>query len=183
MPGRYGTICQSYCPLGCKNIICDKDSGSCIDGCRREFYAIGENCNPCPERCSACSDSSHCTSCKPGFYGSSCQWTCQQGCKNQVCHKDTGYCTEGCIGGYYFKDYCLRCPIMCETCIDHGNCTACKAGYWGPQCQHHCHDQCYRCTREGYCLDCKSESQLSVSQKKINVHSKLLILLYIRSLR
>ena len=154
--GRYGLTCQSNCPLGCKNILCNKDAGNCVDGCRRGFYPVGENCNQCPVSCSACLDSSHCSSCKTGFFGSRCQWTCPQGCKNHVCDKDSGKCLTGCTEGYYYIEDCIRCPIQCKACTSEENCTECKRGYYGQWCQHHCPNGCYSCTTDGQCIDCKN---------------------------
>ena len=37
--GRYGNLCQSSC-FGCKDDICDKDSGSCINGCTDGYYRV-----------------------------------------------------------------------------------------------------------------------------------------------
>ena len=153
IPGRHGTTCQLYCQLGCKNIQCDKDTGKCIGGCRNGYYPDGDDCIECPERCITCSDSEHCSLCNPGYYGDYCQMDCGEGCKEQMCDRDTGYCIQGCTEGYYGNEYCLRCPYMCKSCADEDNCIECKAGYWGQQCQHHCPDNCYRCTENGQCVD------------------------------
>ena len=153
IPGRYGTSCQSLCQLGCKSILCDKETGGCLDGCRKGYYLSGLNCIQCLEQCEYCSDSGHCSVCNLGYYGSSCQLRCPGGCKDQICHKDLGYCTEGCAEGYYFEGHCKECPDSCLSCTDGNTCIDCKAGYWGSQCQHHCPDSCYRCIDQGHCID------------------------------
>ena len=79
--------------------------------------------------------------------------TCPDGCKDQICHKNLGYCTEGCAEGYYFDEQCKECPDSCLSCTDGNTCIDCKAGYWGSHCQHHCPDNCYRCIDQGHCID------------------------------
>ena len=153
IPGRYGSYCQFYCPLGCIDILCSKDTGRCIKGCRHGYYQNAEDCVHCPEHCERCSDDSHCTACASGYYGSYCEKTCPVSCINQLCHKELGYCTDGCTEGYYSDAAsCYVCPIRCRNCVDGQTCTECKTGYWGAVCQFDCPVKCTKCTKDGECI-------------------------------
>ena len=153
IPGRFGSYCQFYCSLGCKDIMCDKVSGECVDGCRHGFYPKEGECASCPEHCNRCSDDLQCTDCASGYYGTYCQNTCHVSCLNKVCHKQLGYCTEGCSNGY-FQDgqSCSLCPARCTLCRDKSTCTGCLSGYWGQMCQYECPLDCYVCTVSGQCI-------------------------------
>lgn len=37
--------------------------------------------------------------CPSGTYGSQCNGTCEDSCKDKMCHSATGMCTLGCIDG------------------------------------------------------------------------------------
>ena len=153
IPVRFGSYCQFYCSLGCIDIMCDKVSGECVDGCRHGFYPNEGDCASCPEHCNRCLDDLHCTDCASGYYGAYCQNTCHVSCLNNVCHKQLGYCTEGCSNGY-FQDgqSCSLCPARCTICRDKSTCTGCLSGYWGQVCQYECPLDCYVCTVSGQCI-------------------------------
>lgn len=36
------------------------------------------------------------TDCPTGLYGLDCRSNCSQGCKNEACERENGYCTLGC---------------------------------------------------------------------------------------
>ena len=153
IPGRYGSYCQSYCPFGCLDLLCSKDRGKCMEGCRHGYFKRGDECNHCQDHCVRCTNESYCTACSSGYYGSYCQYSCPASCFNQLCDKDLGYCTDGCIIGYYVNgNMCSACPDQCTSCLDGTTCTECKSGYWGPVCQLNCPVTCNRCTKEGQCL-------------------------------
>ena len=157
IPGRYGSYCQNYCPLGCIDILCEKTTGKCTQGCIHGYYLSGENCSQCPEHCTRCFNSSRCLGCQTGFFGTFCQSKCPSYCKDKYCDKETGYCTEGCTGGYYLNgSTCLGCPQTCLSCVNLTLCTKCKTGYWGSRCQNDCPETCNRCTKGGQCLSGKS---------------------------
>ena len=156
IPGRFGQYCQLYCPLGCIDIVCNKDTGKCLEGCRHGYYLNGDDCSRCPENCARCSDRHHCTTCLSGYYGTSCASTCPSNCKNQVCNKSLGVCTEGCTDGYFLDgNNCVSCPVQCESCADLSVCIECKTGYWGLQCEHDCPGSCLRCANDGQCINGK----------------------------
>ena len=154
IPGRHGSFCQLYCPFGCVDILCDKDTGHCTLGCRDGFYPHGEDCIECPEHCSRCSDNTGCTACVAGYFGQGCESICPESCLNGQCSKELGYCTEGCIDGYYWEETsCVECPDNCAVCEDANTCTNCKTGYWGPRCQKECPFDCIRCDKLGFCIE------------------------------
>lgn len=156
IPGRYGSYCQNYCPLACIDIVCEIDSGNCLLGCRHGYYLSGETCAECPENCVRCFNTSHCSECAVGYFGTYCQSSCSQGCKNNLCAKDTGTCIDGCEPGYFNDgELCLRCPYRCASCNDENTCINCKSGYWGLQCQNDCPTECLSCDTEGRCIEGK----------------------------
>ena len=156
IPGRHAATCNSYCPESCIDILCEKDTAKCSLGCRHGYYNSGDDCNECPEHCTRCTDSTLCSDCDTGFYGSYCQTPCPLNCKSQACDKVHGYCTQGCIDRYYQDgNNCHECPYKCMTCTDENTCSECKTGYWGPQCQYDCPITCNKCTQEGQCSQSK----------------------------
>lgn len=151
--GRYGSYCNINCPKGCIDILCEKDTGKCSLGCIHGYYKTGEDCIQCPETCDRCSDPTNCTGCADGYHGSYCQLLCPDGCLNQACHQEFGYCSEGCSDGFYQDGTdCTKCPEKCMTCDDANTCTECKTGYWGPRCEANCPSTCNKCTQDGVCI-------------------------------
>ena len=108
----------------------------------------------CPEHCSKCENEHHCTTCQPGYFGSFCQYHCPESCADQLCNKQSGFCSDGCKDGYFERNLtCQRCPAWCVSCRDEEECYECQAGRWGTRCQNDCPDDCYSCTRQGQCID------------------------------
>ena len=159
--GRHGSFCQFYCPLGCIDILCEKDSGKCTLGCRHGYYLSHDDCMRCPEHCSKCENEHHCNTCQPGYFGSFCQYHCPESCADQLCNKQSGFCSDGCKDGYFERNLtCQRCPAWCVSCRDEEECYECQAGRWGTRCQNDCPDDCYSCTRQGQCIDGKLFTRL-----------------------
>ena len=78
--GYYGTDCQGVCQSSCQNQLCDKDSGSCIEGCIDGYFFEDNSCVSCPHRCAGCVDRYTCTECKTGYWGNQCDQDCPSNC-------------------------------------------------------------------------------------------------------
>ena len=130
IPGRHGDVCQSFCPLGCKDIACDKISGKCTKGCRPGYYLDQYDCTECPDQCTKCLNSSYCSQCKPGHYGLMCEKPCPEGCKENICEMDTGNCSVGCADGYHYRHgYCVE-GILLLRHVHTGKCIRRFAGIY-----------------------------------------------------
>ncbi|CAG5130967.1 unnamed protein product, partial [Candidula unifasciata] len=169
-PGFFGVDCASNCSRKCVD-ACDLYTGKCVD-CARGF--AGTHCqdcalhfygNNCSRKCSPhCIDicnvnTGECT-CKTGFYGSMCNECsagrfgpnctkhCPTGCKDHLCHVETGQCTS-CYGRHIGplcddcpdKYYGYMCKYECSTqCMNEscdsltGTCAKCLNNFDGPQC-------------------------------------------------
>ncbi|XP_067670088.1 scavenger receptor class F member 1-like [Haliotis asinina] len=74
-PGTYGDTCHKNCSERCRaysvtnRIYCDKNSGTCAEGCI------------------------------PGWYNDKCNMRCSKTCSNKACNHQTGECILGCIDG------------------------------------------------------------------------------------
>ena len=107
--------------------------------CTEGYFSYNMKCSNCPDECTMCTGSNHCEECVSGRHGSACQFHCSVGCREAVCSKDSGFCTEGCNDGYTMKaGNCLKCPINCAKCSNTDTCTMCEEGFWGPMCQYNC---------------------------------------------
>ena len=109
IPGRFGARCEITCPLACKDITCEQISGKCMEGCRAGYFLSEDVCMQCPDDCTKCLNSSYCIECEPGRYGSVCEQLCHEGCKDHLCHIETGNCTLGCTIGYHnHRSFCVQ---------------------------------------------------------------------------
>ena len=84
-----------------------------------------------------CSKSDGSCQCKTGHYGLDCNNTCNN-CINNSCEAITGFCTKGCIQGFFGRSCQMICPVNClnHKCDrDSGNCTqGCVRGFHGKIC-------------------------------------------------
>ncbi|XP_060599714.1 uncharacterized protein LOC132753277 isoform X2 [Ruditapes philippinarum] len=142
--GFYGRTCTQPCPENCVK-DCDKDSGIC-GGCKDMYYGdmcdkdCGKNCElRCERRTGTCL-------CKTGFYGEFCNKNCSETClrnsgiidttveisKNGGCDQHDGYCTDGCIPGWYNN----TCESTCNKSCKHQICDRLTA-----ECSHGCENE------------------------------------------
>ncbi|KAL3869702.1 hypothetical protein ACJMK2_042354 [Sinanodonta woodiana] len=73
--GFYGEKCKKRCHVNCNasditKVVCDKDSGYCIHGCKTRWY------------------------------NELCQSPCSATCLEDRCHQDSGVCLLGCVMGF-----------------------------------------------------------------------------------
>ena len=133
--GHYGYLCRSNCTELCKDSICDKELGSCTNGCIDGFYQKPDNtCSQCPSKCSNCSSVDSCYECvNVNYWGATCQFTCDH-CLS--CSKSDG-CSSDCTDGFY-QSYnaknggyeCKECPWNCIDCAADNYCQSCRLGHW-----------------------------------------------------
>ena len=149
-PGYFGDRCQNTCSPHC-NEECNRNNGTCQ--CKVGY--AGTPCQECPVNCeSGCDSSFRCQSCKPGFYGDSCNTTCPAGCKNGDCKKEGGCspCKEG-----YAGPWCEPCPENCfDGCDENVICRSCKEKFYGDFCNKSCPLNClFSCSKDqGLCHHC-----------------------------
>ncbi|XP_052765418.1 cell death abnormality protein 1-like [Mya arenaria] len=137
-----GSHCDSVCSKGCSEEKCN-DDGTCE--CKANFEGnecdvcvigkYGENCNiNCNNENCRCIDSTHCISCRPGYFDLStfCSKQCSVGCKD-ICSNE-GHCT-------------------CLSQFSGRTCENCKPGYHGKNCNTPCSNGCINgmCNRDGSC--------------------------------
>ncbi|XP_062588632.1 uncharacterized protein LOC134250297 isoform X3 [Saccostrea cucullata] len=145
-PGYFGRYCWS-CIQNC--YICTS-SYDCLY-CKPGLY--GSSCQSyCPQECLICNASDYCTSCREGWSGRTCQ--CNLNCNDEC--GDNGKCKDGCKSSFY-GEYCMEsCPVEdCQICDQmFGNCTKCKEGLYGTQCDMECSITCVGsvCDIGGECL-------------------------------
>jgi len=111
-----------------------------------------------------------CLSCKDGYWGDSCQFKCNNGCRIE-CTQSTGYCI--CKDGY-FENRCEdKCFVKCKTCNSSTVCTTCPKWFWGEtcdECDQNCADACDQNTghckcKNGYYNSNGSESKCTACPK------------------
>lgn len=134
-PYNWGASCEFDC-TGCFN-MCNRSIG-CSLGCDSGYYQSysiirkGYRCISCPWTCLTCKNESFCTSCKDGYWGNTCQYSCS-GCSSYGCYK-AQRCDE-CLPSYYRHvtndgEECLQCPVTCKNCSSATYCNECKNGYF-----------------------------------------------------
>ncbi|XP_056003196.1 receptor-type tyrosine-protein phosphatase epsilon-like isoform X2 [Ostrea edulis] len=129
-------------------------TGPVLEICEIEVYGCsvgtyGESCSLC-ENCSTCD-----------IISGACP--CGDTCVNAACNPSNGYCTEGCITGYWGNTCKSQCNQHCieNTCEQgNGTCTNdCAEFRYGYTCEHQCDPQCSprTCDRvTGACSDCNA---------------------------
>ena len=145
------TACVS-CPKDClSNMKCNKNNGSCEDGCVNGKSGI--KCNlTCSSGCLQCDqyNVNDCTKCKNGFYGNACEYNCSSQCKvieeTNVCSKSSGWCQNGCNDGYW-GSYCnAKCGEGCtggQCNRTAGECfQGCTYNYYNEMCNERCSENC-----------------------------------------
>lgn len=93
--GYWGNRCEFSCSRYCISNKCKRTSGQCDYGCAYNY--TGSKCL-CSQNCN-CNEIEECESCKSG-YGELCEHSCSNGCINEVCHRETAQCLDGCLSGY-----------------------------------------------------------------------------------
>ena len=156
-------------------VSCNKTTGYCESGCLNEWYGprcmkrcLDANCQTCDITTGTCS------TCKPTFYGLTCNKTCSSFCAPGTdgrvrCNRTTGYCSAvKCLDGYYLEDCAKSCNEKCGSDFNNnrpcdiltGRCTYdCVPGWYGDSCDRPCSGNCVdnSCDRTGYCISgCKT---------------------------
>ncbi|XP_056003190.1 receptor-type tyrosine-protein phosphatase epsilon-like isoform X1 [Ostrea edulis] len=128
-------------------------TGPVLEICEIDVYGCGvgkygNSCAPC-QGCSVCDIISGACPCDT--------------CVNTTCTRSNGYCTEGCITGYWGNTCKSQCNQHCigNTCEQgNGTCTTgCADFYYGYTCEHQCDSRCSprTCDRvTGACSDCNA---------------------------
>lgn len=131
----------------CQDKICNRSDGSCIEGCKGNWF--GSHCNEsCPSNCRECNQI--CSSCKIGYFGSSCEYACSERCKManglQTCYKSNGTCIYGCKPGYWGHFCDLLCEMGCDKSVCNlttGVClNGCRGHLFGKHCNKECSSNC-----------------------------------------
>ena len=160
IPGKHGYWCNYDCPEGCKDNLCTRSGQCLLPGCEVGYYydTLYNRCKKCHYYCVECWSYGNCSECLPGYYDLlptySCQAICTH-CKNGLCDRTTGACTEGCEDPEKFypksKGGCERCPEYCVKCASVSNCSECIPGKHGQACEESC-NFCHICDKAtGYC--------------------------------
>nr|XP_022306284.1 multiple epidermal growth factor-like domains protein 10 [Crassostrea virginica] len=121
---NYGSRCYKQCPINCKNMRCDANTGQCF-GCVAGYQ--GQFCDQ---------------ACSLGYYGIGCMYQCSENCNmTRRCNQFTGECDE-CETGYFGPD----CKSKCGHCVNASQChrsngtclRGCSAGFTGSFCREKC---------------------------------------------
>ncbi|XP_056002221.1 platelet endothelial aggregation receptor 1-like isoform X2 [Ostrea edulis] len=130
-----------------------------VNGC--EIGKYGDGCRDC-SGCRTCDVISGVCPSVP----------CSVNCISGLCDSTTGYCTQGCVNGYWGKTCTSICPQNCQggSCDStSGYCNDCSNNYWGQTCNTSCPQNCNRgvcdqkngscyngCTQGRYGLQCEN---------------------------
>ena len=101
-----------------------------------------------------------CLTCKPGWYGPTCQHKCRIGCA--TCTGE--YRCQICEPGYEAPGAQVQCTCAnnCEDCKtnatvgSHYTCAKCRHRYYGISCQNLCPSHCTFCTSNSSCVTCQN---------------------------
>ncbi|XP_052765088.1 uncharacterized protein LOC128206565 isoform X2 [Mya arenaria] len=169
LPNYHDLKCDKECSEKCKDgdlnsSRCDR-TGRCLNGCKEGYW--GNTCETaCYVNCISCEqDTGSCKQCNSNtMHGEYCNKTCSPNCIDNKCYKDSGYCINDCIDGY-FGDLCIRrCPSTCKPqnyqklCDNNGVClNGCVDGYYKDLCDETCISNCLYCDQNsGSCNACKA---------------------------
>ena len=140
------------CPPNCYlHLKCNKNNGSCEDGCVNGKSGI--KCNlTCSSGCLQCDqyNVNDCTKCKNGFYGNACEYNCSSQCKvkeeSNICSKSSGWCQNGCYDGFWGSNCDAKCGEGCAggQCLrTSGVCLqGCTYIYYNGLCNERCNGNC-----------------------------------------
>ncbi|KAG2386763.1 hypothetical protein C9374_002507 [Naegleria lovaniensis] len=137
----------------------------------------------CPSQCVNCSEvTQQCTSCKPGYYGTTCEFRCPSNCA--TCMNSTACLTcasnvttpppqcapkcSSCVNGLCIDSGVCKCndgwtgvncsqilcPAGCTSCSSPYQCTGCKNGWYGITCSSPCLANCLTCSNSVSCSLC-----------------------------
>ena len=105
--GKFSITCSDDCPENCRDSMCNQTNGACLNKCNKGFY--GEYCNnTCSLNClgqgDICfSENGTCIAreCVVSWYGPRCEDRCSGNCMYEVCDRNSGFCSDGCVAGYF----------------------------------------------------------------------------------
>eukprot|EP00105_Crassostrea_gigas_P026577 XP_011447580.2 PREDICTED: multiple epidermal growth factor-like domains protein 10 isoform X1 [Crassostrea gigas] len=154
--GFYGDLCNLECPNQCRNYICSRQSGDCVDGCK-DGYGATKCETPCKDNCATCSTYDLCISCFNGRFGTNCEYRCPGTCGgSKTCDKNSGVCSE-CNPGTFGPNCTQQCNGNClpgtpSVCDRNGTCIrGCVDGWFGPQCDTQCPiENCEKCNSSDF---------------------------------
>lgn len=110
------------------------------------------------QNCESFGIDSFCDSCKPGWFGDSCEKPCSPYCEDRKCDHDSGLCPV-CVGGWFGERCNQQCLSNCKTCFDNSTCIECNDGFFGRHCERNCSDDCKTCSKDGtICQTCISDN-------------------------
>ncbi|XP_060588803.1 cell death abnormality protein 1-like [Ruditapes philippinarum] len=111
---------------------CTLCSGSNCTSCESSYFLSNDFCSPCPDNCESCNSWDECILCKSNKHGlhARCDFNCDGNCLNSECDDNTGDCTQ-CKPGFYG----FQCQHNCSLCenerCDLRTCSSgCRAGYY-----------------------------------------------------
>ncbi|KAL4469505.1 hypothetical protein ABPG74_004758 [Tetrahymena malaccensis] len=165
-----------------------QDDHSCTDCNLDGYYKNSLQCSKCIQNCIACSDSSTCFKCSPGYFinaSNQCEKCFDPNClicsgKNQQdctsCNsvkpyflQDDHSCTDCSLDGYYKNSQqCSKCIQDCITCSDSSTCSKCSPGYFinaSNQCEKCFDPNCLTCSDDHSCTDCNLNGYYKNSQQ------------------
>lgn len=123
---------QCVIPLRCPSgTYARNDTKTCSSSCPAEMYGnrTTKTCQNCPDTCTACFNSTHCTDCVGMAELSASDSACYRHCNATAQYEYDGDCYTTCPDGSYV-DYtlvnCQACNSICLTCSGNSlNCTSC----------------------------------------------------------
>ena len=132
--GHRGAKCYELCTNSCKKCSYDNDECEiCSDG----FYpGVNKDCtSKCPSTCKTCTSYYRCDTCKEGFFNKGGFYDCRYRVCPENCQCINGECVA-CKEGFY--DTNTNCTSECPN----DDCSQCRPGMFGKQCEHLCSTGC-----------------------------------------
>ncbi|XP_052761631.1 multiple epidermal growth factor-like domains protein 6 isoform X2 [Mya arenaria] len=115
------------------------------------------------DNCGCCASGQEIKCSKNSSY---CMNGCLHGYWGDTCHEKCGYnCADchrwsgqcnSCINGYWGVVCNRECGHQCKTCNIWTGCTACDMGYYGTKCENYCGSFCISCNRTSGCTACET---------------------------